>query len=171
MKNLNELKNRIHKLNAKWWQDPATGRPIERDAQELLMLTVSEISEAMEGVRRDLMDDKLPHRKMEEVEMADAYIRLLDYAGGFGLNLFPYRGEVWLPLNKGAAMLHIVWAIVEVDTGVTTLALGYALAVIETYCQLHDCDLVGAIEAKLLFNATREDHTHEARLKQGGKKF
>ena len=36
------------------------------------MLIVSEIAEAMEGERKDLMDDKLPHRKMAEVELADA---------------------------------------------------------------------------------------------------
>ena len=39
------------------------------------MLTISEIAEAMEGERKNLMDDHLPHRKMAEVEIADAYIR------------------------------------------------------------------------------------------------
>jgi NTP pyrophosphatase (non-canonical NTP hydrolase) len=48
---------------------------------------VSEISEAMEGARKDLMDDKLPHRKMEEVELADLLIRLLDYSVGFNFNI------------------------------------------------------------------------------------
>lgn len=51
------------------------------------MLIVSEVSEAMEGERKDLMDDKLPHRKMAEVELADALIRILDYAAGFGYDL------------------------------------------------------------------------------------
>ena len=41
----------------------------------------------MEGVRKDQDDDKLPHRKMEEVELVDALIRIFDYAGGFGLDL------------------------------------------------------------------------------------
>lgn len=45
------------------------------------MLMVSEISEAMEGDRKNLMDDKLPHRKMTEVELADACIRIFDFAG------------------------------------------------------------------------------------------
>jgi NTP pyrophosphatase (non-canonical NTP hydrolase) len=33
------------------------------------------------------MDDHLPHRRMAEVELADAIIRILDYAGGFGYDL------------------------------------------------------------------------------------
>lgn len=52
-----------------------------------LCLIHSEISEAMEGHRKDLMDDKLPHRKMVEVELADALIRIADLAGALGLDL------------------------------------------------------------------------------------
>ena len=84
---LNRLAERVHKANEKWWKDPKTGKPIERNKGEQMMLIVSEVSEAMEGARKDLMDDKLPHRKMEEVEMADALIRILDYCGGHGLDL------------------------------------------------------------------------------------
>ncbi|WP_221626042.1 nucleoside triphosphate pyrophosphohydrolase family protein [Elizabethkingia meningoseptica] len=53
----------------------------------MLMLIVSEISEAMEGDRKDLMDDHLPHRKMIEVELADAMIRIGDLAGKLNLDL------------------------------------------------------------------------------------
>lgn len=52
-----------------------------------LMLCVSEIVEAFEGARKDLMDDHLPHRKMLEVEIADGFIRMLDLAGGVGLDV------------------------------------------------------------------------------------
>jgi hypothetical protein len=41
----------------------------------------------MEGYRKGLMDDKLPHRKMIEVELADAVIRCFDLAGALGLDL------------------------------------------------------------------------------------
>lgn len=85
--NLNEYSEHCHSANKKWWLDLQTGEPIHRNKGELLMLIVSEVSEAMEGCRKDLMDDKLPHRKMEEVELADALIRIFDYAGGFGLDL------------------------------------------------------------------------------------
>ena len=41
----------------------------------------------MEGHRKSLMDDKLPHRPMLEVELADAVIRIFDMAGGLGLDV------------------------------------------------------------------------------------
>lgn len=83
---LNPLTRQIHELNHKWWHDK-NGNRLERNKGELLCLIHSEISEAMEGERKDLMDDKLPHRKMAEVELADALIRILDYAAGFGYDL------------------------------------------------------------------------------------
>lgn len=52
-----------------------------------LCLIHSEISEAMEGDRKGLMDDHLPHRTMLEVELADAVIRIADLAGALGLDL------------------------------------------------------------------------------------
>ena len=113
---LNELAGEIHELNRKWWHDK-NGQPMQRNKGELLCLMHSEISEAMEGERKDLMDDKLPHRKMAEVELADALIRILDYAAGFGY------------------------------------------------------DISGAVYEKLQYNATRQDHTHEARELANGKKW
>ena len=114
---LNGFANRCHEANDKWWRNPITNETIQRNRAELLMLIVSEISEAMEGERKNLMDDKLPHRRMPEVELADALIRIFDYAAAYGY------------------------------------------------------DLSGAFEEKMQYNATREDHTHAARLGLHGKKF
>jgi len=81
------LCSRIHIANARWWRDLETGEPVKRNVGELLMLCVSELSEAMEGHRKSLPDDKLPHRPMVEVELADALIRICDMAAGLGLDL------------------------------------------------------------------------------------
>lgn len=86
-----------------WWKDKATGldliqvirepsSPIERLLASALVaqklcLSHSELSEAMEGHRKGLMDDKLPHRPMIEVELADAVIRIFDLAGALDLDL------------------------------------------------------------------------------------
>lgn len=85
--NLNEYARVCHKANDQWWRDPRTGERINRNKGELLMLIVSEVAEAMEGERKNLQDDKLPHRAMAEVELVDALIRIFDYAGAFGYDL------------------------------------------------------------------------------------
>lgn len=84
---INMLCSRVHTANKTWWHDPATGAPLQRNVGEMLMLVVSEIAEAMEGHRKDLMDDKIPKRKMIEVELADAIIRIFDIAAGLNLDL------------------------------------------------------------------------------------
>lgn len=114
--NLNDEAAAIHAENRKWWHDK-NGNRLERNKGELLCLIHSEISEAMEGERKSLMDDKLPHRPMAEVEMADALIRILDYCAGFGY------------------------------------------------------DIEGAYREKRAFNQQREDHKHEARDREHGKKW
>lgn len=68
-----------------WW--PGSVDPEEVDVPLKLMLCVSELAEAMEGHRKGLMDDKLPHRSMLEVELADAVIRIFDLAGALGFSL------------------------------------------------------------------------------------
>jgi hypothetical protein len=116
---INYLCNNIHDRckNAGWWNDIYTGEPLDRNKAELICLMHSELSEALEGVRKNLPDDKLPHRKMEEVELADVLIRIFDYAGAYSF------------------------------------------------------DLGGAMVEKLEYNANREDHKLESRLKPNGKKI
>ena len=129
---LYELQEEIHQGNvtAGWWTDltaEQNSNLVEHARQgtrlgkaivaEKLALVHSEVSEAMEGARKNLMDDKLPHRKMIEVELADAVIRILDLGGALGLNI-------------GAA-----------------------------------------IQEKRQYNAVREDHKIENRMKENGKAY
>lgn len=84
---LDDLAQRVHRANHKWWVDLETGEPIKRNVGELLMLTVTELSEALEGDRKNLQDEKLPHLRAFDVELADAFIRLLDICGGMRVKL------------------------------------------------------------------------------------
>lgn len=73
--------------NAGWYTDPETGAPIKRNVGEVIALMHSELSEALEADRKNLMDDKLPHRPGIEVEFADCVIRIMDTAAALGLDL------------------------------------------------------------------------------------
>jgi NTP pyrophosphatase (non-canonical NTP hydrolase) len=80
-----QLVDACHAAAASWWKPGDTDNPLMFSSK--LCLIHSEISEAMEGDRKSLMDDKLPHRPMREVELADALIRICDLAGAYGMDL------------------------------------------------------------------------------------
>lgn len=97
---IKKLQQEVHDSNAVagWWTDLTSGLNLVEEARlgtrlgkaivaEKLCLIHSEVSEAMEGARKNLPDDKLPHRPMIEVELADAVIRILDLCGALNLDL------------------------------------------------------------------------------------
>ena len=85
MMNLSKLQEKLHKSSsdAGWWINGT----VDDQVPVKLLLIHSEVSEAMEGHRKSLKDDHLPHRDMMEVELADALIRILDLAGACGYDL------------------------------------------------------------------------------------
>lgn len=197
---LNDYAKLCHKANQKWWYHIDTGEKLERNKGELLMLMVSELSECMEGERKNLMDDKLPHRRMSEVEIVDFLIRAFDFCAGFEWDLedaISYRVDqpflnlhakhmfleckfqgVDLSENFGLALLVIVSNIsksfdfiVFKYEPIAQTYLGDAIVFALAYSHKWNYDLDGAFKDKMAFNATREDHQHEARRLAHGKKF
>lgn len=59
----------------------------ERNKGEMIALMHSELSEALEALRKDANDDKIPQYLGEEAELADAVIRVMDYDAGFSLRI------------------------------------------------------------------------------------
>ena len=70
-----------------WYTDPRTGKALKRNLGEMLCLIHSEVSEAADGYHLRANDEKLPCRRALEVELADAVIRICDYAGYRGFEL------------------------------------------------------------------------------------
>lgn len=183
------LATTIHADNvvAGWWTDMRTGESLlhTRNRPEMLMLAVSELAEAAEGLDGGLMDDKLPHRKMFDVELADFAIRQFDQIGAevaAGRAVMPRfdrdrrasenfltQGEQLLLLvrNTAAAMEYYRKGRVQdyVDTMGQGIALVFALAA------WNDIPLMQIIDEKRAFNASREDHKLANRLAAGGKAF
>lgn len=70
-----------------WYKDPLTGEDQEVNFAESIALIHSELSEALEADRKNLMDNHLPHRDGREVELADSVIRILNLAGRLNLDV------------------------------------------------------------------------------------
>jgi NTP pyrophosphatase (non-canonical NTP hydrolase) len=68
-----------------WW-DGKDAHDKETFATKIALIH-SEVSEALEGGRKDLSDSHLPHRLAVEVELADAVIRIFDLASAMDLDI------------------------------------------------------------------------------------
>lgn len=176
---LNVMAAEIHAANIRWWHDLETGERLDRNKGEMLMLIVSELSEAMEGERKNLRDDHLPSRMMAEVELGDVLIRTLDFAGGFNYPLWKVESALDHE-NKGEFLLGVVrsvcMAATSIEMGVEDrdiigMDLSYIIADVYAYAAKFGYDVDGAMAEKRAYNATRHDHSREARLAANGKKF
>lgn len=183
MWDLNAEAVRVHAANEKWWRDLVTGDPIERDEGELYSLMASELSEALEGERKNLDDDKLPQFKMAGVEMCDFSIRILDYTGRRGIPVFDHidisrERFPWVNVTPSSNRAGLIWKMhkrLAATDGMLARSksdsFSFLIADARLYCEVFGYPFDEAYEAKMLYNATRVDHTHEARKMADGKKF
>jgi len=154
-----------------WWDDPC------RCLFECLQLVSTEVAEATEAERKDLMDDHLPDRKGGEVELADALIRVLDLGGRKEWAYLPQTktkneyakwsvGRRHLAVNQ--AVVHLSYSM---HSPYASAAYSVLLDRIDAVAESFGYDLLGAMEEKLRYNQQRADHKRDARAKEGGKKF
>lgn len=154
-RSVNSIVAICHKMNAHWWIDPATGEDLRKNpliVATKIALIHSKLSEALEGDRKSLMDDKLTHRTALETELADVVIREGDLAGAVNLLLGP-----------------AIVAIAPFSSKEISLAL--ALRSVADLAGALKLDLAGAVAEKSSFNLVRPDHKFENRTKPNGKKY
>lgn len=88
---INALTEYIHRQNVEvgWWNDINTREDLhgKRNIGELLMLVVSELSEALDGDRKNNQDKHLTNYPAFSVELSDAVIRIFDIAGSMNIPL------------------------------------------------------------------------------------
>ena len=78
----------------------------ERNDSEMIMLVVTELAEAVEGLRHgNPPDDKVPEFSAAEAEFADAIIRMMDQAYARGWRV-AQAVEAKMKFNKGRAHKH-----------------------------------------------------------------
>lgn len=170
-----ELQTMIHNQNKEmgWWDEP-------RPFSTFVCLFHSELSEAMEGDRKGLMDDHLPQYPMFQVELADFVIRCLDWLGSRNANEYgqcEYTEGYTLNMSK-CEFLAKCHKSVSKCLDVTDKSDFYAefglSATVEfcfEYARSHNFDLYKIILEKVEYNKHRADHKRENRAKDGGKKY
>lgn len=175
---LNKLAADIHadNLKAGWWEP----FPVKMDRYNTaMMLTVTEVAEAAEGVRKDLMDDKLTARTMVEVELADTLIRLLDLCGAYDVPLNDLdeakqvaRSDIEesYDLNNLEPLFYICRCVCLPSLDYQRV-LRHSVAATIALSEFWAFDVFAVVEEKRAFNAVRDDHKPENRAKKGGKKF
>lgn len=184
--NYNKLAKEIYEQNKAvgWWDDP------NRCIYQTLQLVSTEIAEATEAERKNLMDDKLKHRKGGEVELADALIRVLDLGGRYEweyrikLDAGMENASCWELINKcdsiggkhlgiNMALSSLTYAVFEYwdDQSVIKMYYSQLINCICKVAELQLYDIEGALFEKLEYNKTRADHKRDNRAGEHGKKF
>lgn len=173
MINLIELQNKIHAQNKElgWWDE-------ERPFSTFVCLFHSELSEAMEGDRKGLMDDHLPEYPMFQVELADFVIRCLDWLGS--REFMPYNHIAIAHIFDGEieciAFLHGITSAAYTESkqsnwGAVEINIYAAVCGAFAFAKKDNFDLHKIILEKVEYNKHRADHKRENRAMAGGKKY
>lgn len=179
-----ELSERIYTQNKNvgWWDNP-------RSFDVIICLIHSEVSEAMEGDRKNLKDDHLPQYPMCLVELTDTAIRIMDYLGHVKWKFDIIDGYINIPYWADYKSLHEALATIhcrlsdsykefkcsyseqtyEESLFCLQSALCHCIATMSLY--FDNVDPLQVIEEKLEYNKQRLDHKRENRSKQDGKKY
>lgn len=105
---INKLAALVHGSNGPRWEVGEADEPLKPSKNEMLALMASRLLTARHGAQHNKPDDRLPHLSMEVVQLADCLIRILDYCGGFGIDV---NGAFWekLEYNKSLKEGELVW--------------------------------------------------------------
>lgn len=165
--NLRRFFEDTHSRNVKagWWSDITTGEPKKRSVGELLILFVTEIAEAYEAWEINAPDDKLSQFPGVGVELADLGIRWADFCGAALAGRIVEHSGV---RNPGDGMFREIMAVARRYEAIRKTA--EAVGDPEEGDFIEAMDVAAMVDAKLDFNAKREDHKIENRLKDDGKR-
>lgn len=176
--NILSLAKEIHSNSASkgFWDEGQS-----RSKGEMVMLMVSELSEALEADRADhrtldldaswmessndpshLYEEHFPERIKNTVEdeIADVFIRVLDYIHGWGLRYVEREYRKGSTGNFGHDLLRITYYMIQAfheEPGGKDW--GYVIASIKSFCQWHKIDLEKHVAWKMTYNSTRP-HKH-----------
>lgn len=172
--NYREIANEIHEQNVKagWWDDWPDRKARYKTA---MALCVSELSEALEGARKSLMDDHLPQYPMLHVEIADTVIRVLDLAGALRVPLGMvgdfFHDYVREFANNGYSVPEQIFTAMATSGKSPKTAIRRMLAASLAIAEFNDIDIWRIVAEKRAYNAKRADHKRENREAAGGKAF
>ena len=173
--NYREIANEIHEQNVKagWWDEHLDDKKARY--KTAMALCVSELSEALEGARKGLMDDHLPQHPMLHVEIADTVIRVLDLAGALRVPLgmvddFCHEYVREFASNRYSVPEQIFTAMSTAGKSPKT-AIRRMLAASLAIAEYNGVNIWKIVAEKRAYNAKRADHKRENRALAGGKDF
>lgn len=153
-----KLSQRIHQINLeKGFYDPPASRA------RRWMLIASELFEAIEGLRENNFNPSLDESRKTikascACEMADAYIRVLDFMEyeridhhvGDNPEILDDPAEEIFEISK---IVHAAWGCKD---SIIHMASNMVKFRIETFCAKYEIDLMAFVEWKLSYNSKRE---------------